>query len=56
MATELVKPTSTATKPAVKADRLKSLKKFMGSRAKARFKYIANNDTNKARGLKHKNA
>ncbi len=29
MATELVKPTSTATKPAVKADRLKSLKKCM---------------------------
>ena len=27
IATELVKPTSTATKPAVKADRLKSLKK-----------------------------
>jgi hypothetical protein len=29
MATELVKPTSTATKPAVKADRLKSLKNRM---------------------------
>ena len=29
MATELVKPTSTATKPAVKADRLKSLKNCM---------------------------
>jgi hypothetical protein len=31
MATELVKPTSTATKPAVKDDRLRSLKKFMGT-------------------------
>ena len=30
MATELVKPTSTATKPAVKAERLRSLKKRMG--------------------------
>jgi len=30
MATELVKPTSTATKPAVKADRLRSLKNCMG--------------------------
>jgi hypothetical protein len=30
MATELVKPTKTATKPAVKADGLKSLKKRMG--------------------------
>src|ERR1700712_1424221 len=30
MATELVKPTSTATKPAVKADRLRSLKKRIG--------------------------
>ena len=29
MATELVKPTSTATNPAVKADRLKSLKNRM---------------------------
>ena len=33
MATELVKPTSTATKPAVKDDRLRSLKKFMGTYA-----------------------
>jgi hypothetical protein len=31
MATELVKPTSTATKPAVKADRLRSLKNCMGT-------------------------
>ncbi len=31
MATELVKPTSTATKPAVKADRLRSLKNCMGA-------------------------
>jgi hypothetical protein len=28
MATELVKPTSTATKPAVNAERLRSLKNF----------------------------
>ena len=46
MATELVKPTSTATKPAVAADRLMS-------RARP-DKYIANNDTSKA--SKHKNA
>ena len=31
MATELVNPTNTATKPAVKADRLRSLKNRMGS-------------------------
>jgi len=31
MATELVKPTSTATKPAVKADRLRSLKNCMAA-------------------------
>ncbi|MNT85433.1 hypothetical protein D3C72_2256000 [compost metagenome] len=30
MATELVKPTNTATKPAVAADRLRSLKNCMG--------------------------
>ena len=30
IATELVKPTNTATKPAVKAERLRSLKKCMG--------------------------
>jgi hypothetical protein len=44
-ATELVKPTSTATKPAVKADKLRSLKKRMaadsGTRRDARLTPVA---------------